>query len=94
MSQKKCISCFLFISNLDIWKWTKSCISSTIKSKEEQDVIRQGARIADMGGYAALDALWDGAPEYVMTNAATEAMVKEIAKTYPQSELRDSKSIR
>jgi creatinase len=61
-----------------------------IKSPEEIAVIRNGARIADLGGEAVVAAIADGVPEYEVALAGTQAMVREIAKTYTHSELMDT----
>lgn len=61
-----------------------------IKSAEEIALIRQGARIADVGGVAVRDAIKAGVPEYEVALAGQAAMVREIAKTYPNSELMDT----
>ncbi|MBW6392724.1 M24 family metallopeptidase [Billgrantia antri] len=61
-----------------------------IKSVEEIALIRQGARIADVGGVAVRDAIKAGMPEYEVALAGQAAMVREIAKTYPNSELMDT----
>lgn len=60
------------------------------KSAEELAVIRNGARIADIGGAACVEAAAEGVPEYEVALHATQAMVREIARTYPQSDLMDS----
>ncbi|MDH3413963.1 MAG: aminopeptidase P family protein, partial [Gammaproteobacteria bacterium] len=61
-----------------------------VKSKEEQDVVRDGAAISDIGGAAARDAIGEGVPEYEVALASTQAMVREIAKRYPHTELMDT----
>jgi creatinase len=61
-----------------------------IKSKEEQDIARSGAAISDIGGAAAREAIADGVPEYEVALAATQAMVREIAKRFPHTELMDT----
>ncbi|MCE8034938.1 M24 family metallopeptidase [Billgrantia tianxiuensis] len=61
-----------------------------IKSAEEIALIRQGARIADVGGVAVRDAIKAGVPEYEVALAGQAAMVREIAKTYPHGELMDT----
>ena len=61
-----------------------------IKSAEEIALIRQGARVADVGGVAVRDAIYAGVPEYEVSLAGQAAMVREIAKTYPNSELMDT----
>ena len=62
-----------------------------IKSQEEIELITQGARIADLGGEALVKAVKEGVAEYEVALASTDAMVREIAATYPHSDIRDSK---
>jgi creatinase len=61
-----------------------------VKSAEEIAVIRNGARIADIGGAACVEAIGEGIPEYEVALHATQAMVREIARTYPHAELMDT----
>ena len=61
-----------------------------IKSAEEISLIRQGARIGDVGGAAVVAAISEGVPEYEVALAGTQAMVREIARSYPDAELRDT----
>ena len=61
-----------------------------IKSAEEIALIRQGARIGDLGGAAVVAAITEGVPEYEVALAGTQAMVREIARSYPDAELRDT----
>ena len=61
------------------------------KSQEEIEVIKNGARIGDLGGEAVVKAMKEGAAEHEIALASTDAMVREIAATYPHSEIRDSK---
>ncbi len=61
-----------------------------IKSPEEIEVIKHGARIGDLGGFAIRDAIAEGVPEYEVALAGTNAMVREIARTFPNSEIRDT----
>jgi creatinase len=61
-----------------------------LKSDEEIVVIKNGARTADIGGAAVVAAIHDGVPEYEVALAGTQAMVREIAATYPHSELQDT----
>lgn len=61
-----------------------------IKSKEEIALIKNGAKVADVGGYAVAEAVAEGVPEYEVALQGTEAMVREIAKLYPHAELRDT----
>lgn len=69
----------------------KACMKlRMVKSDEEIALIKQGARIADIGGQACRDAIAVGVPEYEVALASTQAMVREIARTYPDSELMDT----
>lgn len=61
-----------------------------LKSPEEIAIIRQGARIADIGGGACIEAIAEGVPEHEVALHSTQAMVREIARTYPHAELMDS----
>ena len=62
----------------------------TVKSAEEIALIKEGARTADIGGEAIRDAIKEGAPEYEVALAGTQAMVRHIAKTFPHAELMDT----
>ena len=62
-----------------------------LKSAEEIELIKQGARIADLGGDAVVKAIKEGVAEHEVALASTDVMVREIAATYPHSEIRDSK---
>lgn len=61
-----------------------------IKSSEEIALIREGARIADLGGAAAVAAITVGIREIDVAMAARDAMEIEIARAFPDSEIRDS----
>jgi hypothetical protein len=61
------------------------------KSNEEIELIKQGARMADLGGEAVRKVIREGVGEHEVALAGTDAMVREIARTYPHQELRDSK---
>lgn len=61
-----------------------------IKSAEEQALIRHGAQVADIGGAAVVEALRDQVPEYEVALHATQAMVREIARRFPDAELMDT----
>ncbi len=61
-----------------------------IKSAEEITLIRDGARIADVGGAAIRDAIAVGVREIDIAMAGRDAMELEIARTHPHSELRDT----
>ena len=62
----------------------------TIKSAEEHDLIRQGARVCDIGGAACVEAIGEGVPEHEVALAATRSMVREIAGSFPFVELMDT----
>ncbi|WP_298908520.1 aminopeptidase P family protein [uncultured Aliiroseovarius sp.] len=61
-----------------------------IKSAEEIALIREGARIADVGGAAIHDAIRVGAREIDIAMAGRDAMELEISRAHPDSEIRDS----
>lgn len=61
-----------------------------IKSGEEIAVIRESARIADIGGEAVKAAVTEGIQEYEVALAGAEAMTHEIAKSFPHQEVRDT----
>ena len=62
----------------------------TIKSAEEQALIREGARICDIGGAAVRAAIGEGVPEHEVAIASTNAMIREIAQSFPFVELMDT----
>ena len=64
-----------------------------IKSAEEIDLIKNAARIADIGGFACRAAIAEDVPEYEVAMASTQVMIREIAATYPHADLMDSKKI-
>ena len=61
-----------------------------IKSEEEQQLIREGAAVCDVGGAAGVAAIGEGVPEHEVALHATRAMVREIAARYPHTELMDT----
>ncbi|MEL6958280.1 MAG: aminopeptidase P family protein [Pseudomonadota bacterium] len=60
------------------------------KSPAELDLIRAGAAVADVGGYAIKDAIKPGVREVDVAMAGRDAMELEIAKRFPDSEIRDT----
>ncbi len=60
------------------------------KSPEEIRLIREGARIADVGGHAIRAAIRVGASEIEVAQAGRDAMETEISRSFPESELRDT----
>jgi len=61
-----------------------------IKSAEEIALIKNGTRTADIGGAACVEATAEDVPEFEVANHATQAMISEIARLYPDGELRDT----
>ena len=61
-----------------------------LKSAEEIALIREGARIADLGGAAIRAAIREGATEIEVAMAGRDAMEAEIARAHPGGELRDT----
>ena len=62
----------------------------SVKSDEEIAHIIQGANVCDIGGAALVEAIKEGVPEHEVALHSTQAMVREIAKRYPHSELMDT----
>jgi creatinase len=60
------------------------------KSPAELALIREGARVADVGGYAIREAVKEGAREIDVAMAGRDAMELEIAKAFPEAEYRDT----
>jgi creatinase len=60
------------------------------KSAAEIALIKHGANVADVGGYAIRDAVKAGAREIDVAMAGRDAMELEIAKRFPDAEYRDS----
>ena len=61
-----------------------------IKSSEEIDVIKNGARIADIGAEEIVKHIKVGANELEIATAGRDKMEMEIAKTYPEAEYMDT----
>ena len=61
-----------------------------VKSDEEIAHIAEGARIADVGGAACVEAIAVGVPEHEVALHSTGAMVREIARSFPHVELMDT----
>lgn len=60
------------------------------KSAAELEMIRAGAAVADVGGYAIRDAVKEGVREIDVAMAGRDAMELEIAKRFPDAEYRDT----
>jgi creatinase len=61
-----------------------------VKSKEEIEIIRNGARIADIGGQEIVNNIREGNTELEIAIAGRDKMEREIAKTYPNAEYMDT----
>lgn len=61
-----------------------------MKSPAEIALIRHGAQVADVGGYAIRDAIKAGTREIDVAMAGRDAMEAEIAKRFPDAEYRDT----
>ena len=60
------------------------------KSPAEIALIRAGAQVADVGGYAIRDAVREGTREIDVAMAGRDAMEAEIARRFPDAEYRDT----
>ncbi|MGR3377617.1 aminopeptidase P family protein [Salipiger abyssi] len=60
------------------------------KSPAEIALIRAGAQVADVGGYAIRDAVRAGVREIDVAMAGRDAMELEIARRFPDAEYRDT----
>lgn len=60
------------------------------KSPAEIALIRHGANVADVGGYAIRDAIKAGVREIDVAMAGRDAMEAEIAARFPEAEYRDT----
>lgn len=61
-----------------------------IKSEEEHKLIREGARICNVGARACMEAVHEGSYEHEVAIASTNAMIREIAASFPFVELMDT----
>lgn len=60
------------------------------KSPAEIALIRQGAAVADVGGYAIRETVREGVREIDVAMAGRDAMELEIARRFPDAEYRDT----
>jgi len=60
------------------------------KSREEIDIIKNGARIADLGAEEIIKNIKVGESELEIAIAGRDRMEREIAKTYPDAEYMDT----
>ena len=61
-----------------------------IKSSEEINIIKNGARIADIGGEEIVKNICEGNTEIEVSIAGRDRMEREIAKSYPDAEYMDT----
>lgn len=61
-----------------------------LKSAAEIELIRAGAAVADVGGYAIREAIRPGLREIDIAMAGRDAMELEIARRFPDAEYRDT----
>ena len=61
-----------------------------IKSNEEIEIIKNGARIADIGGVEIVKNIREDNTEIEIAIAARDKMEREIAKSYPDAEYMDT----
>ena len=61
-----------------------------IKSKEEIEIIKNGARIADLGGEEIVKNIKIGESELEIAIAGRDKMEREISKAYPDAEYMDT----
>ena len=61
-----------------------------VKSPAEIALIKEGARIADIGGAAVIASIKEGVREIDVAMAGRDAMELEIANAFPDCELRDN----
>ena len=86
--ENKLKSIFSFSNFSDISK--KLMKLRMIKSKEEIDIIKNGARIADIGAEEIVKYIKVGESELEIAIAGRDRMEREIAKTYPDAEYMDT----
>ena len=86
--ENKLKSIFSFSNFSDISK--KLTNLRMIKSKEEIDIIKNGARIADIGAEEIVKHIKVGESELEIAIAGRDRMEREIAKTYPNAEYMDT----
>jgi creatinase len=87
-AKNKLKSIFSFSNFSDVSK--KLMKLRIIKSKEEIDIIKNGARIADIGAEEIVKHIKVGESELEIAIAGRDKMEREIAKTYPDAEYMDT----
>ncbi len=81
-------SIFTFSSFKDVSKHLMNL--RMIKSKEEIEIIKNGARIADLGAEEIIKHIRPGETELEIAIQGRDRMEREIAKTYPDAEYMDT----
>ncbi len=88
LAQNTKLAEFLNADTVDVAALTMA--QRMVKSDEEIALIREGARIADIGGTAIKEAIKVGTREIDVAMAGRDAMELEIARSHPDSEVRDT----
>ena len=86
--KEKLISIFSFSKFSDVSKYLMNI--RMIKSNEEIDIIKNGARIADIGGEEIVKNIKVGVTELEIAITGRDKMEREIEKTYPNAEYMDT----
>ena len=86
--KEKLISIFSFSKFSNVSKYLMDI--RMIKSNEEIDIIKNGARIADIGGEEIVKNIKVGATELEIAITGRDKMEREIEKTYPNAEYMDT----
>ena len=86
--KKKLTSLFSFSKFKDVSKDLMKL--RIIKSKEEIEIIKNGARIANIGAEEIVEHIKVGASELEIAMTGRDKMELEIAKTYPEAEYMDT----
>ena len=86
--KKKLSSIFNFSFFLNISQYLMKL--RMIKSTEEIEIIKNGARIADIGGNEIVKNIKEGNTEIEISIAGRDRMEREIVKTYPDAEYMDT----
>ena len=86
--REKIGSIFTFSVFTDISKYLMQL--RMIKSNEEIQIIKNGARIADLGAEEIIKYIKEGNTEIEIAIAGRDYMEREIAKTYPDAEYMDT----
>ena len=86
--KEKIKSIFMFSTFIDVAEDLMNL--RMIKSNEEIEIIKNGARIADLGGEEILKHIFEGNTEIEISISGRDRMEREIAKSYPSAEYMDT----